>query len=431
MTYQEKEKKLIYSILFKIVSIFTSFGVTILIARNLSISDFGLVALATSLLTLLALPSQAGISQFVVRNVAKSLAAKKVVGSGSLRKKSLVFSVISSSVFTLLTISVLHSYYVGHDSFVLLFSFFVLPLHAVSLLNSAFTRGVGHVIASQVPELLVRNTTNFIALYGYTLIYNQPLKIDVVVQVLIYSHIISLLASTFIYNKFKRNAEDISDVDIFHWRSFKRIIPLTMISAVYLINTSYDLLVISYFLLPSDVGVYKAAVQLSVLMTVVLTVMQQNLQPKVVNLFATGQLAALQSLMQATSFLLFIFSIFLFAIYLFCGKWILVIVFGQAFENGYWCLIFLSIGQLINAYFGPLGTVLNMAEKEQLVLKSAIGSLLINVTFSTLLVANHGMIGAAIGTMISLIAFNIALYVHVTKIIGIKPLAHETFLKRL
>ena len=421
------KKIFIFSFLFKFISVCTSFGVTILLARNLSISDFGLVALATSLLTLLALPSQAGISQFVVRNVAKSLSVKKVLGLGSLRKKSLVFSVFSSSLITGLTIFVLHSYYAKHDSIMLLLSFLVLPLHAISLLNCAFIRGMDHVIASQIPELLVRNTTNFIALYGYTVIFSQPLKIDVVVQALIYSHIIALLVSMCIFYKSKNRIKNKNDVEIFYWRNFKKIIPLTMISAVYLINTQYDILVISYYLPPSDVGVYKATVQLSVLMTVSLTIIQQIYQPKIVNLIATARLVELQNLMQTTSFVLFSFSIVLFVIYLFFGEFVLKQVFGLAFKNGYWCLIILSAGQLLNAYFGPLGTVLNMAEKERLVLKSAIVSLLINVTLSTFLVAIYGMIGAAIGTMISLIAFNLALYAAVTRSVGIRPLLHEKF----
>lgn len=89
----------------------------------------------------------------------------------------------------------------------------------------------------------------------------------------------------------------------------------------------------------------------------------------------------------------------------------------------YPALLLLTVGQLVNAITGSVGTTLAMTGEERCVLGGNLYALLLNLVFLLLLVPMFGPAGAAASTSISTIFLNIYLTHQARKRIGISPAA--------
>jgi O-antigen/teichoic acid export membrane protein len=91
------------------------------------------------------------------------------------------------------------------------------------------------------------------------------------------------------------------------------------------------------------------------------------------------------------------------------GDNLLVTYFGEDFRPAYYPLIIISVGQLVNALTGSVGTFLVMTGNEYFMAKVSVSVLCLNVVLSALLSAYFGMEGAAWATSASIVILNFTL----------------------
>ena len=89
--------------------------------------------------------------------------------------------------------------------------------------------------------------------------------------------------------------------------------------------------------------------------------------------------------------------------------------FGEQFVSGVLCLNILIAGQLINVLCGSVGYILNMTEYQNVFKWIIIFSVVINIVLNIALIPLHGIFGAAVASMISLILWNILSCIYVYK----------------
>ena len=92
------------------------------------------------------------------------------------------------------------------------------------------------------------------------------------------------------------------------------------------------------------------------------------------------------------------------------SEWLLATLFGHEFGRAYWPLLLLAVGQLVNAWFGPTGMLLNMTGHEREVTRAVTVAAGMNVVLNLLLIPPFGVVGAAIATSASLVFWNIWLW---------------------
>ena len=94
-------------------------------------------------------------------------------------------------------------------------------------------------------------------------------------------------------------------------------------------------------------------------------------------------------------------------------------IFGDSYGLGIVPLVILGFGQLFNVFLGPVGNALNMANSEGVVFKVSAITLCINLILNALLIPYYGLVGAAIGTVTSLVIWNVILAIQLRRKHGV------------
>jgi O-antigen/teichoic acid export membrane protein len=90
------------------------------------------------------------------------------------------------------------------------------------------------------------------------------------------------------------------------------------------------------------------------------------------------------------------------------GREILAL-FGTQFTYGYPALVILTVGQLVNAFSGPVGFIMTMTGRHVEASYVIGGSAALNVILNAALIPSLGIIGAAVATSITVALWNFTL----------------------
>lgn len=184
-------------------------------------------------------------------------------------------------------------------------------------------------------------------------------------------------------------------------------IPLSLGSFLWLIMLWTDILMLGYFRPPTDVGIYRAASQTALLMTLFTRSLVTIFTPMIANFYNNDQLDELNKLFRVAARWSFSLTLPLFLIVVVTGEDLLK-VFGQEFGIGWIPLIILAAGQLARA--GPGGFsmhILAMSGHQYLKLMGDIVLAATNIGLNLLMIPRWGLTGAAIATGISILGVNL------------------------
>ncbi len=192
-----------------------------------------------------------------------------------------------------------------------------------------------------------------------------------------------------------------------------------MIIAADLVLQNADVLVISQYLSPNEVGIYFAAAKTMALIMFVHYAVGSAVANRFATLNARGDRMALKAVVRDAVNWTFWPSLICAAIILALGKPLLWL-FGPQFTAGYPIMFVLVLGFLFRSAMGPAEFLLNMLG-EQVRCASVLGfTALLNIALNFALVPRFGMMGAASATAISLITASLMNYVVVRRRLDIE-----------
>ncbi len=176
----------------------------------------------------------------------------------------------------------------------------------------------------------------------------------------------------------------------------------------------------------SKVGVYNVATRLVTLAVFVMLPINASFTPHIAHLHHTGEKQELAKMYAAATSWIVRLSLPAFvALMVFPGD--LLRVFGHGFTAGASVTVILAVGQLVRASTGPCGTLLNMSGRVAVNMADNVGVLILNIVLNLILIPPYGIVGSAVAWSISLALVNILRVWQVHRIVGISPLAPESF----
>jgi O-antigen/teichoic acid export membrane protein len=201
-----------------------------------------------------------------------------------------------------------------------------------------------------------------------------------------------------------------------------RALPLVLMGSMFLVNSNADILMLGALAGPGDAGLYKAASRGAELVTFGLLAVSVPLGPAVARMYAAGDSKLLQRTVTRWARLAFVPAASLAAGFILWGQSFLAL-FGPDFvtDKARTTLAILSAGQLFNVAAGPVGLLLIMTKKERM---AAVGVTLaagINIAMNAVLIPLYGLEGAAVATVISMVAWNLMLVFFVRAHLHINP----------
>lgn len=177
-------------------------------------------------------------------------------------------------------------------------------------------------------------------------------------------------------------------------------IPTMFIGISYLLLTYTDRLMLGYFGKASDVGIYSAAVSISVLMTLILGAFSLIISPIMADLYHHKRIQELSAVYQLITRWILIGTLPLFVVIILYSPHIMSL-FGPSFAVGSLILVILSCGQLINVGTGPIGKLLEMTGYQDISLVLGVTLAVMNIILNYLLIPRFGGYGAAWATAVS------------------------------
>ena len=182
----------------------------------------------------------------------------------------------------------------------------------------------------------------------------------------------------------------------------KASLPMLVILASELMLQNTDILVISRYMTPTDVGIYFAAGKTMALIMFVHYAVGSAVANKFAALNARGDKENLRAFVKDAVNWTFWPSLAGAIIILALGKPLLWL-FGPQFESGYPVMCILVVGFLFRSSMGPAEFLLNMLGEQTLCATVLFASAIVNVALNFALVPVWGLIGAATATSIALI----------------------------
>lgn len=419
------------------VSTLATFGIAVMLARTLGPTGYGTYVFALTLISLIALPLQSGLSNLVVREIAKlslpqdtslytrlltwartrvlitlsavlavGIALWVILGQPPLTAPSTRTSVIAMGVLLIVTI----------------------PFTAI---QASAVRGLGFGNLGQVPDLVIRHCS-FLALLacaaltqlalpgqdGQTEPGSSALSPMLAMGLHVLASAISFsLAGLFLRRVTTRTAQAglaTASTNTSHETGLKvwqaASWSLLSVAALQLLNSSVDVLTLGWLRGDTEVGLYRVLVQLGTLVAFGLMAINPVLHGRIARLYARKDMAAMQRMVTRGVLLcLVVAALPMLALFAYSTP-ILTLLFGPEYAAQGLALKIILCGQLANVAFGAVAALLNMTGHQSDTLRGMLIAVALNLVLNLTLVPRYGIMGAAIATALSTALWNALLW---------------------
>lgn len=180
-------------------------------------------------------------------------------------------------------------------------------------------------------------------------------------------------------------------------------LPLLFTSIVFFFIGWTDTFMIGYFKNAYDVGIYNAAYPTAYLMWLFPSSILMLALPIMTELYTSKNKEAFNYLLKKIIKWIFTFNLILVLIFSFFASEILSVLFGSQYASGNYVLIILSVSFFIFYISQSFENVFLTLNKTKIILYNAISAASLNIVLNYILIPKMGILGAAIGTGISLL----------------------------
>jgi len=401
-----------------------TFATSILMAKALGPAGYGVFSYVIALVHTVSTPSELGIPNLAVREVAVANARKDWGRMRGFIRWAQASIALLSLFFTAVGAIALLTWGSRLDSTKLAcmwLGLLLVPLVSLNALRGAMLRGLRKVLLGQLPEQIIRPLILLLLLVTLPLLGREIDSPFVGLAVHISSVAVAFLCGFALFYK-NRPAELVgAKVHIESAVWLRACIPFGLTTMMQMINGRTDILMLGIFREDAEVGIYRVASQIAALVVFGLQIINSIQGPHIAHLFATGDMAKLQKMITRSSQAVLAVAIPSVIGIVLLGPLAIRLLYSPEFADAYVPLVIICAGQLVNAAFGSVGSLLNMTGHERETTKSIFIGATVNVVLNLLLTPTFGTIGAALATTATLIVWNVIMWSKVRTLVGIEP----------
>lgn len=365
---------------------------TILMARYLGASDFGILSFAISIVSIAAIFMDFGMQTYIVRVISRDNSL-----TNEYFQKTIPLKIILSII--ILIFIILFLYLTGRSDLVMLVSI-IITLEYVFLSLNNFIYGIFQAY-EKLEYQSISTIINAIVLLFLTFVV---IFFDLGLYGMAFAYLIAILFA-FIYILYELDSlHFVTPHFSFDWEFSKRILryalPFGLMSVFYSIYFTIDMTMLGYLASNSAVGLYNAAYKIITLLTAFYTIYPSVIFPVMSKLFENSKDLLKLSYEKSIKYLLLIIlpicaGIIIYAIPL------MNLIYGNQYVNAgsiMTVLIFAIPFLFVN---GASTVVLNSSNNEVEVTKIYAVAALVNVMLNFVLIPKYSFMGAAAATVIS------------------------------
>ncbi len=394
----------------RIAAVVVEFACLLVLARVFRAQAYGTYALVMSCIAIAAVPATVGFDRLLVRELAAGRASNDWGRiKGLLRRSMQVVLVASLVVLAVLLAGTLMDVGPRHADAAraLRLAVVLVPILALARIRQATLQGFGHLVAGQLPEVIVQPAI-LIALAGVTAASLQlPRTAEFALTLQIIAAAAALaLGAALQWRYLPSPPREVAPAYMTrHWLTAgATFMWLVCMSAIL---TNADTILVGTLMSPADAGVYRAASQLAMFVGLPLTAVSVAMAPGMAAMHATGRIAELQTQSRIAARMIFLGAAGIASVIAIIGHLVLQ-AFGREFGQGFPAALVLSVAYLVHSAMATSGYQLLMSGHERLVAFVFSAGALINLASLFVLVPFFGLIGAALASGLSLCLVSIA-----------------------
>lgn len=393
-----------------------------ILIKAAGVSDYGAYVYIFNLVNLLLNFCLLGVDTLAVKNIS----VYHSTGSHPKLKGVLVFSlmVALAGSLTVAFISAKAGFLFGwevHQSvnWYILASSSLLLLSLNAVIQGAL-QGLKKIILSQIAEKLVRPV--LLMLMVAALFFFGKITL----QGLVYCNVLAigltfLLTLFFLYRHIGSGMKRTKpEYELARWINSAAF--FFLIGVLYVLNSRIDIFFLGFFKGSRQVGIYNILLRVSDVISFGLTIVNFVLSPLIARFFANGNAVLVQKVITRSAQVTFLCGLVL-IVFIVIFRNPILNFFGVNYMNAPEALLILSAGQLVNVFFGSVGTLLMMSGNEKFSIFSLLVSTVFNFVSNVTLIPAYGVVGAATATAGSLAIWNVLMYVFVRRKLHIRTTA--------
>lgn len=398
--------------------------ISVVLARVLGPEQFGQYAFIMSIVPLILLPVSGGISQLLTREVAKFAQAD----DWSFYKGAISAShwwVLSTSFFILAMygMGLLADLLPSDGKWGLLpIAILLVPLLGLGDVRVGTIKGLGKPAIAEMPQQLILPL--FLVLYCVCAAWLGRLDARSAIWGQVIGATLAFIIASLTFSQLKPN--NLGEFRrIYRLESWKAaLLPFSMLAAVNMINIQIGIVALGFLSTNEQVAAMRVAERGGQFVVLSLTLVNMVIAPYIVKAHQNLDTALLQKMAVQSARGAFIIALPIAAIFVFFGESLISLIFGEDYSGiSYVPLVIVTIGQLFNVFFGPVGHLLAMSGNEKDSLTGQMLALVMNVIFAIILIPALGAVGAAMASAFSTVVWNVILTIKVKRRLNIKSSA--------
>lgn len=196
--------------------------------------------------------------------------------------------------------------------------------------------------------------------------------------------------------------------------------PLVFSSTLIFVKGWIDTIMLGHFRTEMEVGIYNIYLKVAIITTLPITSFNSIGMPKFGELHARKDYEGLRKTLKFSAKLIFLTTLALSLGLLLVHEWLLEF-FGKEFIVDKTAFYILLFAQLVNAFGGSAGYILQMTGHQNSYKNCVLITILFTITMNMILIPTLGVTGAAISTFLSTFIYNGFLIYYINKKLNINP----------
>lgn len=403
-----------------------TFLAQMLLARLVSVEEFGAFGFALSTATVLSIPVIAGLPMLLTREVAKCVHSDNIA-----KYRALLLSangwVVIVAILAVGGITAA-SHYSSNSSVSFLkehsvFFALLIPLLGLNSVRSGVMKGLGHPGLSEIPTQIFLPLS---LIGGYWALHSQGwLTNETALLHYALSTFLVFVAALLMLWYCRPRQQSARRFDWEDWPKWVRsMLPFAMMSAIWTLNAQIAIFLLGIFGDLDDVAAMRVAERAAMLISFPMMFVNAIISPLIVQHNATNDRLALRQLLRYAARMACLAALPVAIALAVFGKWLLAVTFGAPYDQiAYVPMIILVTGHAISLFFGPAGICLVMCSRENTNLAIQASSLALLCILTIVLVEMYGAVGAAVAASASLVFASSAAFACVRRYLNVNSSA--------
>lgn len=395
------------SLVSKFSSVLVVFLLNVLLARMMTIEEFGLYTLLISGVMFAASFSVLGLPLYITREVARLRKKNNVPRVNGLIKESYEVVFIGGLAVTVVFFVALSFDWIAIEkNFFLIVSIVLMyTITGFNQVRAAVLRGLHYIVIADIPELIFKPIVVLLFLIIFYMVNERELKATDVLMMQLCAVFFSFLFGAYLL---ARKRPRLMNKENYFLRDkwVPEVSSFFLLTILNLFQGQSGIYILGFYTEVSQVGLFQVATQLVAVIVVGLSSVNLALQPRFSAACATTDTNKLRGLASIAVLLSSIIAISLSVILLTWSDFFIGL-FGEKYAESVSILKVLVYGQVLNALFGSCGVLMVAAGYQYKLLIYNLYSSIVSVALMLFLVNYYQGVGVAWGVLSYFIVLNV------------------------